>query len=233
MLRRTTLICALAAAVLLAAPPASAKGPTGATIEGEGVPGVIEIDEPGELGQGTPMSDLVEAAGFFPLVLEDRSAATSPPTDSLGLPLLITWRMGDDVVIEEIYLHAAGGPVAHVASGQPIWDGTATTSGGWLRISRDIATPLGALGVPEPAVAHLRRIGVDAAPAPTADVAATPKGVIAPEATATPPAAPSRTAAPAGSATSRSVTVGLLAMAALGGAVGVAAWRSRRRPSTH
>lgn len=232
MLRRTALIAACVATLLAAAPAAHAKGPIGATIEGEGVTGTLDIDEPGELGQFTAMSELVEAAGFFTLALGDGSAASEAPTSSLGQPLMITWRMGDGVVVEEIYLHAAGGPVAHVAPGQLFWEGTAASNGGWLRITGDIATPLVALGVPEAAVAHLRP-DVDVAPAPVEPTTAHPASAATKRPTTDRSTALSSPTAASAATGSRSVAVGLLAAVALGGTMGLAAWRSRRSPRTH
>jgi hypothetical protein len=227
-------IASVAAVVLMMAPAVFAKGPTGATIEGEGVAGTIDIDEPGELGQGTSMSELVEEAGFFPLVFEEGSGLSEPPTPFLGRPLLITWRMGNDVVVEELYLHASGGPVAHVAPGQFFWDATHASGGGWLRISNDIAAPLIALGVPEPVVAHLRPDGLaNAAPAPGDRTPAAAREVITPRPIADRTADTSSEAAPSPATASRSVAVSLLTAAALGGAIGVAAWRIRSSPRTH
>lgn len=234
MLRRSILVATVVAAVLLAASAALAKGPTGATIEGEGVTGTLDIDEPGELGQGTPMSDLVAAAGFFPLVFGDDTVTSEPPTTALGRPLLITWRMGDDEVVEEIYLHASGGPVAHVAPGQLFWDDTHASGGGWLRVTEGIAAPLIDLGVDEAALSHLRPDrAAEGAPAPATTPAPPPGATLTPVPLQDGTVRTTTTPAPSPPTASRSVALGLAAAAALGGAIGVAAWRNRRRPRMH
>jgi hypothetical protein len=117
MIRRSVIVTLIVAAAVALGPTAFAKGPLGAMIEGEGVTGSLVIDEPGEIGQGTAMSELVEAAGFFPLVFGDGAVTTNPPTKATGKQrIVITWDLGDgDTVVEEIYHRAADGPLAYVA----------------------------------------------------------------------------------------------------------------------
>jgi len=158
MSRRIASLLLLLFLFMLQAPIAHAKGPLGASIEGDGVAGVLDIRQAGETGQGTAMSRFVEAIGFFELTFgKSTQVATSQPTQTLGKSrLTITWDMGGgDTIEQELYLHAAGGPVSHVAGGQKFWENTTSTVGGWFTISGDIATPLMELGVRESAVAHL------------------------------------------------------------------------------
>lgn len=158
MRRRIMSIAGLVVAFLLIAPAAYAKGPAGATIEGDSMKGAVVVLERGELGQGTAMSRLVEAVGFFELTFgKSPSVHSDQPTKALGKErLVITWDMtGGDSIVQEIYTHAAGGPVTYVAPGQEFWEDPWATVGGWLTITGDLATPLIELGVDEAAVAHL------------------------------------------------------------------------------
>lgn len=157
-MRRFMLVTAVAALLSIASAPAAlAKGPVGATIEGDGIEGMLEIDQPGELGQGTPMSHFVDELGFFDLVFgESAKKYAAQPTNALGdSRLVISWDMAGETIVQELYLEADGGPVTHVAAGQKFWEGTGTTTGGWKRVDSRIAGTLVALGVDEAAVAHL------------------------------------------------------------------------------
>lgn len=156
--RRTTPVVLLVAVLMLHAPVAHAKGPAGATIEGDGIEGSVLVEQPGELGQGTAMSRLVEAVGFFELTFgKSPQVSAQAPTTALGKARwVITWDMSaGDTIVQEIYPDAAGGPVTHISPGQQFWEDTTGTVGGWFTITDDIAAPLVDLGVAEAAVARL------------------------------------------------------------------------------
>ncbi len=224
-------IALLIVAFLINAPAAFAKGPSGATIEGDGVKGAVVVERPGELGQGTAMSRLVEAVGFFELTFgESAKVSAGQPTKSLGKSrLVITWDMTDgDTIIQHIYHDAAGGPVAHMAPGQRFWADTATTAGGWFTITGDIATPLVELGVDETAVGHL--LMKKAEPVEKAE----PVKKVEPD-KPDPAVAVTAAAAPTGTsslAESSGVDSALIVAAVLliAGMIGVGTWMTRRRP---
>ncbi len=241
MRRRIVLLLAVALVVVLQVPAAHAKGPAGGLIEGAGVDGVINVAQPGELGQGTPMSRLVEVVGFFDLTFgESKKVLTEQPTKFLGKCLItITWDMTErSSITQHIYLDAVGGPVTHVAPGQTFWDGWETV-GGWMVVTGDLATPLIELGVDEsmfptraapPAKksALTKTESVTNGPAKTepavkapVEKTATPTTVAVPAAPATPPT-PSSTGFGAGAA----LVIGLLLAAVL--AAGV--WSRLRHP---
>ncbi len=236
---RSLLLTTLVAGLLAMAPAAYAKGPLGATIEGEGVKGALHIDKPGELGQGTPMSELVEAIGFFELTFGgDVDVAQEAPTKTLGKSglLVITWDMGDGhSIVQQVYLHAEGGPVTFVKPGQLFWEDTAETVGGWYTVTGDIVTPLTELGVDASAFTHLTALeaakaaaeaATEPAPAPVKEEATKSPVVETPAAQA-----PARTpAAPASGMGGPAVAL-IVAAAALAAAImGTTAWMRRRRP---
>ncbi len=231
MIRRSAIVTLIVAAAMALGPTAFAKGPLGAMIEGEGITGSLVIDEPGELGQGTAMSALVEAAGFFPLVFGDGAVTTDPPTKAIGKQrIVITWDLGGgDSVVEEIYHRAAGGPLAYVAPGQAFWEDTAAAAGGWFRLTGDIATPLIEFGVERDALAHLLPAAPPQGPETTPTAAPPAESASQPG----PPAPAAVVSAAPAVEPARTVPVGLVAtVAAVAAALGATAWRSRRRPRT-
>jgi hypothetical protein len=161
-------------ALLLAALPtaAQAKGASAATISGGGPGGLpggpITLSGDGEPGTNTDLSLLAEDAGVFPLLFEDGYSGALPaaPTDRLGSRYTIVWTFpngdgGEDKVRQSVWPYAAGGPVTHMASGQPVADGT--TRGGWFRATDGLRQRLIGLGLPNrPALAAPE----PAAPAP-------------------------------------------------------------------
>lgn len=240
MRRRIVLLLAVALVVVLQVPAAHAKGPAGGVIEGTGIDGVINVAQPGELGQGTPMSRLVEVVGFFDLTFgESKLVVAEQPTKTLGDSVItITWDMLErSSITQHIYLDAEGGPVTHVAPGQSFWDGWETV-GGWMVVTGDLATPLIELGVDESVfraetAAPAKKSPISKSePAKTAP-AKTDPGVKAPlEVTPTTVAASPAPSTPASAAPSSGLgagvvfAIGLLLAAALG--VGV--WSRLRHP---
>lgn len=251
MPRRATLLAALVVGLLSITPAAHAKGPAGAVIEGDGVSGALVIDKPGELGQGTPMSQLVEAVGFFELTFgESAKISKTQPTKAIGKSrIVITWDMtGGDTIVQEIYHHAEGGPVTYIEPGQEFWEDTAVVVGGWFTITKDIATPLTALGVDESAVSHLltksaaakSTVGEAADPVKStepaktatksgdADAAAATGAAKTPAAAETTPGNNNPAAPPA--ATSSDISLILGAAVLFAAIIGAGAWMRQRRP---
>ena len=147
----------LAAALVLLAlvlPAAAlAKGPAAATMEGPGLAGPTSF--PGDVGGG-PLGNLVNATGWFPAVFgqEPDPLLASRPAGDLGPRYTITYLVPaggpePDTILQAVYPYADGGPVAHVAAGQAIFD--TTTHGGWFRATPDLKPILVAAGLPETA----------------------------------------------------------------------------------
>lgn len=230
MRRRIVLLLAGALVVVLHVPAAHAKGPAGGFLEGAGVDGVINVAQPGELGQGTPMSRLVEVIGFFDLTFgESKLVLVDQPTENLGDSVItITWDMLErSSITQHIYLDAGGGPITHIAPGQSFWDGWETV-GGWMIVTGDLATPLIELGVdesvipgktPEPPAENSAVPKTD--PLTTEPVVKTPVEKTASPTTVTVPAAPA-----GGPGAGVVLAVALLLAAALGAGV----WSRLRHP---
>lgn len=150
---RTRLPVALAVvvAVMFHAWPASAKGPSEGTIEGDGIDAPIVIG----FGEGTPSGDrLIDAVGFFPAVFEQTPdpMLDAQPTPGLGPELTLSWTVpGPDGEIWEIvqllYPYADGGPLVYTDPGQLVFEGM-RTRGGWFRAPDRLITMLGGIGVP-------------------------------------------------------------------------------------
>lgn len=225
----------LVAGLLLVIPAALAKGPAGATIEGEGVKGKLVVDQPGEPGQGTAMSQLVERVGFFELAFGQGTASLAqPPTNDLGKQrLVITWDMGSDhTITQEVYHRAQGGPVTYIEPGQRFWDDSTKTAGGWYRVRGDIETPLVQLGVSPDAFA----IPTEAKSVKDAGAEQVTKATSAPVAapTLTTVAAPSGSTTPSGSTINGRVIAAIaVATAVLVVAVAAGTLTRRRRLMPH
>lgn len=229
-------ILLLVAGLLLVIPTALAKGPAGATIEGDGIKGTLVIDQGAEVGQGTAMSQLVDSVGFFELAFGERKPLTEPPTRVIGKQrLIITWDMGSgNTIVQEVYHRAEGGPVTYIEPGRRIWDST-TTTGGWFRVTGDIETPLIELGVSPDAFPNAAAAAVKSAtdtqlePVTNAEsspaTAATPASAVAP---------PNGSAMPTGSTADGRAIAGIaVAVAVLVAAAGAGTWARRRRPMPH
>lgn len=147
----------IVAALLAGAAPAHAKGATGGTIEGEGMDDAIAVP-----------ADLAGQSGLYELIWESDGTTrlAEVPTADLGPRFVLTWMLlgpnGDVPIEQELYPYAEGGPVTHVAAGQPMWE-TAETLGGWSTAPPAFVTRLEALGVSRP-VAGTDDGGTDWAP---------------------------------------------------------------------
>jgi hypothetical protein len=149
------------AALLLAIPTAaSAKGASAATIDGGGSGGLpggpITLRGDGEPGSGSDLANLAELTGLFAVVFEGEQGGVleAAPTDRLGSRYTITWTFpgGDGKerkVRQHVYPYAATGPVTWMAAGQPVFDATTKTMGGWYQASDSLRLNLVSLGLPD------------------------------------------------------------------------------------
>lgn len=129
---------------------AHGKGMAAATIEGPG------LAEPIVVFGKDPVPEarwFVEDTGVYELIwpTEPTGRLATAPTADLGPRLTVRWLLmgpdGDIPIAQDVYPHADGGPVTHVAPGQPTFEGTATI-GGWYRSPARLLDALDALGVP-------------------------------------------------------------------------------------
>ena len=170
MLRRLTVVAALAAGMSIAAAitlaaPALAKGPTLARNTGPGLAHAIVISGNGEPGQQSRLGTLaMQTRLFFVLFGSNASVppwtppqVRTPPRASLGprytiiytVPGGITSHPGEQFgqVRQDLYPRAAGGPLVYTPPGQH--DGPFPVAG-WIRASRGLPRTLARLGVPPP-----------------------------------------------------------------------------------
>ena len=135
------------------AAPAHAKGPSGGTVEGEGLATPISITQ----GEGTTTGgQLIEDVGFFDATFGQIPShmLDSAPTDDLGPKLTIHWAVPgpnseDDEIVQVLYPYADGGPVVYTEPGQVFFT-TEHTRGGWFRTpaAERLLTTLHGLGLP-------------------------------------------------------------------------------------
>lgn len=159
---RRVAICALAAAVtaLALAATAVAKGPSEASISGPGGQGPYNFTGSGE-HTGTALGYLTDQAGFFPAMFgqEPDPMLAERPSGELGPKYTITYTVPgpdgiDDLVRQDLYPYAAGGPVTYTPPGQPFFE-VEETHGGWFQASIGLKDTLVEAGLPAkpPAVA--------------------------------------------------------------------------------
>lgn len=159
---RARVFLLVVATTLLAPAAASAKGPSGATVDGDG------FDRPVELRlRGEEQWRLVEDLGFFATVFRTEPDPTldAAPAGDLGPRLVVSWEVPgpsgrSDVVRQDVYPLAPGGPYTYMAPGQPVMGNE--TYGGWFRAPAGLADDLAAAGIPAP--------GGDASAAPAATI---------------------------------------------------------------
>jgi hypothetical protein len=157
MQRRVLAVLALAVLLLAVPTAAQAKGASAATISGGGPGGLpggpVTLGGDGEPGSGTPLANLAEQAGVFALLFEDGPGGelATAPAGERGPRYTITWTFpngagGEDKVRQSVWPYAAGGPLTHMAPGQPVLD--ATTKGGWYRATDGLRLTLISHGLP-------------------------------------------------------------------------------------
>lgn len=200
-MRATAVLGLVAAVVVGGAGPASAKGPTEATVTWpSGQVAAIEPEKVEHMGFGTLIDDMalwsmLDSGSVVP------GLAPAPPDglaeDQLGPRYTVTWTMyhGSDEGLEltqHLYPEAPGGPVVFSPGDQPAEPYAPVTTGGWLRSPGDPAATLASLGVdldapptgvpapdPDPAPAARATPAARTAAADEGDGAGLPVGAVA------------------------------------------------------
>jgi hypothetical protein len=191
-------------ALVAAAGPAVAKGPTGLTITHPGKGGSVELPTKGH--DNVSMGRLVEAFGLWS-ALDPEGAGpldADRPAGDLGPAYRVEWTMvtaspADPLTLTQtLYPDAPGGPVVHTDADQPADPYAPRTAGGWFRAPADLERAL-------------------------ADAGFTPS--------APPPARPAASPAadPPAAGGGAPVAAAALVLAAAAGTAGVVAARRRRR----
>ena len=148
-MRRVAVVGAAALLLMALAAPASAKGPSKATIEGKGLAGPITLDGNGEPGSSTTLARLAQFSGIFEAFGGASELLTEPSKGQLGPSFVITWYFPDPV-IQEVYPYAEGGPLAYTEPGQTLYGHD--LGGGWYRAGPALKDALVEAGIPEPPV---------------------------------------------------------------------------------
>ena len=146
------MVAFVAAAALLGAPAALAKGPSGADINGPGTGGGIHLGGNGEGGTGTPLGDLVTWGGFFDQAYgADSFQPRSRPKGDLGPRYRVVYTLpgpdGTSTLRQDVYPYARPTPVTYMAPGQRFFGGQQSL-GGWYVASTALRTSLVAAGLP-------------------------------------------------------------------------------------
>jgi hypothetical protein len=146
-----TFLALAAAAALVLAAAALAKGPDRATVSGPGLAEPLVIQGLGEPGGVSPLGRLVTAAGFFPAAFGQTPSPmlAARPAGALGPRYLITYRVPGNrglVIRQVVFPYAKPVPVTWMRPGQRIYD--IRTPGGWFRGTRDLKRVLVAAGLP-------------------------------------------------------------------------------------
>jgi hypothetical protein len=147
VMRRVAVVGVVALVVMVLTAPAFAKGPTKATIEGEGLASPITLDGNGEPGSQTTLGRLVDSSDIFDAL--GKGPLAERPDGELGPRFVITWYFPDPV-IQEVYPYAEGGPLAYTESGQTLYGHD--LGGGWHRAGPALRDVLVEVGIPEPPV---------------------------------------------------------------------------------
>ncbi|NUT37116.1 MAG: hypothetical protein HOV79_29005 [Hamadaea sp.] len=168
---------AVAAAIVIAtATPAAAKGADQATITGPGLATPIVLGVEGEPGSGSGLGLLSEGSGLFAAMFGSGAGGDltdQQPTTALGPKYEIAYRVPGarpqpDIVKQELYPFADGGPVTFTRAGQASIGGS--TRGGWYRAPASLSGALATMGIPaqgtpsasaSPAVAAVPQSHVD------------------------------------------------------------------------
>lgn len=145
-MRRVAVVGAAALALMALSAPAFAKGPTKATIEGEGLRAPITLDGSGEPVSGTMLSHLTESSGVLDAFNQTGRLMSEVPKGDLGLQFVITWYFPDPV-IQEVYPYAQGGPLTYTEPGRTLYGHD--LGGGWRRAEPSLRDLLVEVGIPE------------------------------------------------------------------------------------
>jgi hypothetical protein len=186
MLRRLIVVTALAAGMSIAAvalaTPALAKGPSQARITGPGLVHAIVVSGGGEPGEPGKLASLAEQTSLFTVMFGANGGVpaparlrTPPPKASLGPQYTVIYTVpgvtpqpGQQFgrIRQNVYPHAAGGPVIYTPPGQRGF-GQPLQAAGWLRGSPQLTRTLAQLGVP-PGIQAVQQSRLPAAAHPAA-----------------------------------------------------------------
>jgi hypothetical protein len=162
-MRRSMLLAAALAALLLFPAVATAKGPSAATITGPGLDHALIIEGFGEGDSSSPLGILVTEGGFFAQAFQQTPASTSRsrPADRLGPRYDVKYTVpggsnGDSTLRQVLYPYAVNGPASYMAPGQKLW-GTQSVPGGWYRGTATLKGMLVKEGLPAKAPAPTKR----------------------------------------------------------------------------
>ena len=115
---------------------AAAKGPSEAKVTGPGLSSPLTISGNGESDTSTDLGLLVSETGFFPQAFgQSPSSMLQAIPQALGPRYLVTYTVpgsSTDLLVQDLYPYATGGPVSYMAPGQKFW-GNQSTPGGWYR----------------------------------------------------------------------------------------------------
>jgi hypothetical protein len=152
--RAVTVAAVVGMVVLGTAGPAFAKGADQVTITGPGLARPIVLGGDGEPGSGEQLGMLSNGSGLFVVMFgptDGRQLSSDPPAASLGPRYELAFRVpgaspSPDIVRQDLYPSAPGGPVTYTPGGQTSFGGR--TAGGWYRSDDGFARLLASLGVP-------------------------------------------------------------------------------------
>ena len=152
---RRQVVFALALVIVLAvAAPASAKGPTGASISGPGLESAIKVTGEGEGGTGTPLGALVDSGGYFAQMFGQTPDPTlrRAPVGRHGPRYTVVYVVPGpnnvrSHVVQYVYPYAKPAPLTYMRATQRFWDGR-RTHGGWYRSTPALTRLLVRLGLP-------------------------------------------------------------------------------------
>jgi hypothetical protein len=134
--------------------PASAKGPSTASLTGPGLDRALPVKGEGEGGYGTPLGSLVQLGGYFPQVFGGSPNPTTRtrPAGDLGPRYRVVYRVpgpnGNSTLVQDVYPYAKPNPVTHMRAGQRFWGGT-RTKGGWFVSEAGLKRTLVQAGLPK------------------------------------------------------------------------------------
>lgn len=138
---------------LVVVPAATAKGPSGADIQGPGTGGGISIGGSGE-GPSSPLDGLTTHGGFFPATFGQQPdpMRRARPEGDLGPKYTVTFTVpgpnGESARIRmDAYPYAGPNPVTYTPPGQPFFSGE-RTHGGWYVAPAALRSTLVAAGLP-------------------------------------------------------------------------------------
>jgi hypothetical protein len=153
-MKRTLFLLTIAALVLPTA--GLAKGPSGASIDGPGTGGGINISGNGESG-GTPLGNLAQQSGYFAATFGQQPdpMLQSRPQGDLGPKYIVTYTVPGpnnelDKLTQDIYPYAKPTPATYMEPGQKFF-GTEETRGGWFQADSGLKETLVAAGLPRTA----------------------------------------------------------------------------------